>query len=158
MISLCLTENVLKRPRKATSSVAAYIYTRRPFLKATFQLQGIYYLMLSSCYPFDKIPPILQREKKQLDFHVLTHSLSRTTVVNKPQNIHGLLQIHPTGSEYGKALIRQCCLRDEIPQEQSELSLNLPAPNHIQNWRDLQRDIRTGTSIRQSEMSLWTVL
>lgn len=140
------------------SAVAAYIYIRRSFLKVTFQLQGIYYLMLSSYYPFDKIPPILQRKKKQLDFHMLTHSLSRTTVVHKPQNIHGLLQIHPIGSEYGKALIRQCCLRDEIPQEQSELSLNLLAPNHIQNWGDLQRDIRTGTSMRQSEMSHWTVL
>lgn len=61
---------------------------------------------------------------------MLNHTLSRTTAAHKPQYIHGLLQIHTTGSEYGKAILRQCCPRDETQQEQFELSLNLP-PHQI---------------------------
>lgn len=107
----------------------------------------------------DKIPPVLQREKKQLDFHVLNHTLSRTTALHKPQYIYGLLQNHTTGSEYGKALLRQCCPRDETPHEQSELSFNLPPPpNHIQNWGDLQTEIQTGTSVIQDSQKCPTGL
>lgn len=76
--------------------------------------------------------------KEQLDFHVLTHTPSRTTTVHEPQHIYDLLQT--TGSECNEALLENHC-RDEIPQEQFQLSLSLNflPSSCLQNWRGLRR-------------------
>lgn len=123
MVSLCLTENTLKRARKARSSVATCIYIKIPFLKLSFNWYAFIIQCLVHADHTTKPPPVLQREKKQSDFPVLTHTPSMTTIVHKPQHIYGLLQTHTTGSECGKAILRQHC-RDEIPQDQLELSLS----------------------------------
>lgn len=142
------------------SSVAAHIYIRRHLLKAIFQLQCIYYLMLSSCLPLTKYHPYYRGRKNNWIF------MCSTTLFQGPLHYtsHSIFMAYyrsiPLEVSMAKPFLGSAV--QEMKPHMSNLNCHLtfppPPPNHIQNWGDLQTEIQTGTSVIQDSQKCPTGL
>lgn len=160
MISLCLTENALKRPSKAMSPVAIHIYIRRPLLKAIFQLQCIDYVMLVHANHLTKYHPYHRGRKNNRIF------MCSTTLFQGPlqHTSHSIFMAYyrsiPLEVSMAKPFLGSAV--QEMKPNRSNFIRHLtfpPTKSHSKLGRFAEGNTnRYFYDVRQSEMSHWTVL
>lgn len=139
MISLCLTENTLRRARKATRLVAACIYIKRPFLKPFFNWNAFIIQCLVHANHMTKYHPYYEGRKNNWIF-----TCSPTVQGPLQLTTHNIFMAYyrPTPLEVS---VEKPFLDSTADMKSYRTNLNYLChlafpPNNFQNWGDLQRE------------------